>query len=189
MVLEDKKRRADSQIWLINPFTRHELRFPSPPNTYCYVILASLATPSQEFVLIGFCTWQPYLQFRRSTDINWTVYDYNDKFNGHPRHNPWMIIDGAVFKGKVYVLTSHAEIGVFNLNSHPYVTLLNLKSFANLNHGLKLRLLGSDERILMIHEINRFNYKDYEVYKLNFSKMQWVKRRSLIWRSSIVFGI
>ena len=32
LILEDKYKRPDSQIWLLNPFTRHELRFPSPPD-------------------------------------------------------------------------------------------------------------------------------------------------------------
>jgi len=111
LVLKDKEERTDSQIWLLNPFKRHELRFPSPPKTYCHFILAALATPLPEFVLIAFCRWQPYFQFRRSKDVHWTVYDYNDKFNSSPRHNPWMIIDGAVFKGKVYVLTSRLKLG------------------------------------------------------------------------------
>ena len=44
LVMEDNKKRADSQIWLLNPFTRHELHFPSPPNPYSRVILASLET-------------------------------------------------------------------------------------------------------------------------------------------------
>ena len=61
-----------------------------------------------------------------------------------------MIIDGAVFKGKVYVLTSHAEIGILNLNSHPYVTLLKVKGIADLNCRLQLRLLAFDEQLLMI---------------------------------------
>ena len=150
LVLKDKEGRTDSQIWLLNPFTRHELRFPSPPKTYCHFILAALATPLPEFVLIAFCRWQPYFQFHRSTDVHWTVYDYNDKFSSSPRPNPWMIIDGAVFKGKVYVLTSHAEIGILNLNSHPYVTLLKVKGIADLNCRLQLRLLAFDEQLLMI---------------------------------------
>ncbi|KAF3966444.1 hypothetical protein CMV_009460 [Castanea mollissima] len=141
LVLKDKEERTDSQIWLLNPFARHELRFPSPPKTYCHFILAALATPLPEFVLIAFCRWQPYFQFCRSTDVHWTVYDYNDKFNSNPRHNPWMIIDGAVFKGK-------------------------------------LRLLASDEQILMIRGIDRIEFDYHSIYELNFSKMQWVQRQS-----------
>ncbi|KAL4653618.1 hypothetical protein ACB092_01G317700 [Castanea dentata] len=177
LVLKDKEERTDSQIWLLNPFTRHELRFPSPPKTYCHFILATLATPLPEFVLIAFCRWQPYFQFCRSTDVHWTVYDYNDKFNSSPRHNPWMIVDGAVFKGKVYVLTSHAELGILNLNSHPYVTLLKVKGIADLNCRLQFRLLASDEQLLMIRGIIEFDY--HTVFELNFLKMKWVQRQSI----------
>ncbi|KAL4653614.1 hypothetical protein ACB092_01G317400 [Castanea dentata] len=125
-VLEDKCCTADSQIWLLNPFTGHELYFPRPPKQFCRVILASLAMPSPQYVLIAFSTWCPYLQFCRSTDISWTVYDYSGKFDGSQENNHWKIIDGAVFKGKIYVTTTHAGIGVLNLNSHPYVTLLKV---------------------------------------------------------------
>ena len=67
-VMEDKKKSADSQIWFLNPFTRHELRFSSPPNRYLSIILASLAMPLQEFVIIAIVVF--FLQFRKSTDVN-----------------------------------------------------------------------------------------------------------------------
>ena len=127
MIMKDKKERKDSPIWLLNPFTRHELHFPSPPNPYSRLILASLATPLQEFVIIAFCIWYPSLQFFRLKDLSWTVHDYSDKFNGCRGPSPWAIVDGAVLKGKLYVLTSYAEIGVLNLNSTPYITLLKLQ--------------------------------------------------------------
>ena len=74
-------------------------------------------------------------------------------------------------------LTSHAEIGILNLNSHPYVTLLKVKGIADLNCRLQLRLLASDEQLLMIRGIIEFDY--HSVYELNFSKMQWVQWQSL----------
>ena len=74
-------------------------------------------------------------------------------------------------------LTSHAEIGILNLNSHPYVTLLKVKGIADLNCRLQLRLLASDEQRLMIRGIIEFDY--HSVYELNFSKMQWVQWQSL----------
>ncbi|KAF3950374.1 hypothetical protein CMV_023868 [Castanea mollissima] len=89
LLMEDKKKRPDSQIWLMNPFTRHELRFPSPPNLFRCVTLASLATPLPEFVII--CFSSQCLQFRRSTDVNWTLYNYDDRK---------MIADLAVFNVK-----------------------------------------------------------------------------------------
>ena len=142
-VLEDKYCTADSQIWLLNPFTGHVLYFPRPPKQFCRVILASLAMPLPQYVLIAFSTWCPYLQFCRSTDINWTVYDYSGKFDESQENNHWKIIDGVVFKGKIYDTTTHAKIGVLNLNSHPYVTLLKVNRNAKLKRGIWRFLVNS----------------------------------------------
>ena len=137
LVLEDKKDREHSQIWLLNPFTTHELDFRTPPNPQSHVILAPLATPLPEFVLIAFCSWLSYLQFCRSTDSNWTVYNYREKFNENRGHNPWMIEDAVVFKSKIFVLTSHNEIGVLRLkNSHPCLSLLKVKCCGNMTPRL-----------------------------------------------------
>ncbi|OMO79153.1 hypothetical protein COLO4_24529 [Corchorus olitorius] len=38
LVLTDSK----SDIWLVNPFTRHELKFPTSPKLWSHVILTSL---------------------------------------------------------------------------------------------------------------------------------------------------
>ena len=109
----DKNKSADSQIWLLNPFTRHELRFSSPPNPYFSFIFASLPTSSQEFVIIAIKGEYPFLQFHKSTDVNWTVYDYTDLFKGHFADDfRWF-----VFKGKIYMLTNHGDIGILNPNS------------------------------------------------------------------------
>ena len=135
-VMEDKKKSADSQIWFLNPFTRHELRFSSPPNRYLSIILASLATPLQEFVIIAIDVF--FLQFRKSTDVNWTVYDCRDLFKDHFTDYSRWLLDGVVFKGKIYILTNHGEIGILNLNSYPYVTLLEVKGIGYKSSGLRL---------------------------------------------------
>ena len=127
-----------------------------------------------QYVLIAFSTWCPYLQFCRSTDINWTVYDYSGKFDESQENNHWKIIDGVVFKGKIYVTITHAEIGVLNLNSHPYVTLLKVNRNAKLKRGI-WRFLVSGEQHLMIYAISCRNHK---VYELNFSTMKWVKMQN-----------
>ena len=173
-VLEDKYRTADSQIWLMNPFTGHELYFPRPPKQFCRVILASLAMPLPQYVLIAFSIWCPYLRFCRSTDINWTVYDYSGKFDESQENNHWKIIDGVVFKGKIYVTTTHAKTGVLNLNSHPYVTLLKVNRNAKLKRGI-WRFLVSGEQHLMIYAIS---CRKHTVYELNFSTMKWVKMQN-----------
>ncbi|GMY13514.1 F-box protein At3g56470-like [Fagus crenata] len=178
LVMEDKKKRGHSQIWLLNPFTRHELHFSSPPNPYTSVILASLATPLREFVIIANSCWYPSLQFCRSSDVNWTVYDYNDKFKGGATDDYRWFVDLVVFKGKIYVFTNLGEIGVLNLNSHSYVTLLEVKSIGGWIFGVQLQLLAFDEQLLLIRSFDLFGNNEIQVYELNFLKMEWVKMQN-----------
>jgi hypothetical protein len=176
LVMVDKKKETHSQIWLLNPFTRHECCFPSPPYPYCSVVLASLALPLQDFVIIAIGIWCPFLLFCRSTDVNWTVYDYNDKFEGSPTDGPRWSVDVAVSKGKIYVLTNLGEIAVLNLNSHSYVTLLEVKSIGGWIIGLQL--LAFDEQLLLIRSFDPCRNKENHVYELNFLKMEWVKMQN-----------
>ncbi|XP_075663571.1 uncharacterized protein LOC142633225 [Castanea sativa] len=174
MIMKYNKERKDSPIWLLNYFTRHEHRFPCPPKPYRAVILASLATPSREFIIVAI---DPVLQFCRSTDVNWTVLDLNDTFfSSSTDLNETFFEDGVVFKGKIYVLTNHGEIGVLNLNSHPYVTLLEVKSIGDWSYGM--HLLAFNDKLLMIRRTYSFQWK-FEVYELNFVKMKWVKMQNL----------
>ena len=94
LVFRDKRKRGeDSQLWLLHPFTKHELRFREPPKFYNRVILASVS----EFVLMAFCQFPPVFQVGRSTQTNWTQFDFGNI--------DWRIRDAVVFKGKIYVLT------------------------------------------------------------------------------------
>ena len=161
LVLKDNKERPDSNTSLLNPFTKHELRFPSLPIGTGRIILVSLAKPVPEFVII--CSSQWCLQFCRSTDVSWTLYRYD-----HP------IVDITVFKSKIYVISMYGEIGMLHLNSHPSVTMLKVQRIANLNPSLKLQLLGSDEQLRLICRIG----DNYEVYVLNFLKMEWVQMQN-----------
>uniref|UniRef100_A0A7N2QZU5 F-box protein n=1 Tax=Quercus lobata TaxID=97700 RepID=A0A7N2QZU5_QUELO len=125
------------------------------------IILVSLAKPVPEFAII--CSSQWCLQFCRSTDVSWTLCRYD-----HP------IVDITVFKGKIYVISMYGEIGMLHLNSHPSVTMLKVQRIANLNPSLKLQLLGSDEQLRLICRID----DNYEVYVLNFLKMECVQMQN-----------
>ncbi|GMY13519.1 F-box protein At3g56470-like [Fagus crenata] len=176
LVMEDRKKMGHSQIWLLNPFTRHELHFSCPPNRYTSVILASLATPLREFVIIANSCRYPSLQFCRSSDVNWTVYDYNDKFKGGATDDRRWFVDLVVFKGKIYVLTNLGEIGVLNLNSHSYVTLLEVKSIKAWSKSIEL--LAFDDQLLMIHRFEPGEQRENLVFALDFLKMEWVKMQN-----------
>ena len=160
-----QEKSADSRIWFLNPFTRHELQFSSPPNRYLSIILASLATPLQEFVIIAIDVFF-FLQFHKSTDVNWTVYDCRDLFKDHFTDYSRWLLDGAVFKGKIYILTNHGEIGILNPNSYPYVTLLEVKGIGYKSSGLWL--LAFEDKLLMIHRYDDRVWQKFQVYELNF---------------------
>ena len=122
------------------------------------VTLASLPTPSPELIII--CFSLECLQFRRSTDVNWTLYKYD---------NPEMIYSLSLFNGKIYI-SNYEGIRVLNLNSlHPHLTLLNVKSNTNV-YPESWQLLCFDKQLLLISGCS-----DFEVYELNFLKMELVK--------------
>ena len=131
---------------------------------------------SYEFVIIAIGCWYPSLQFCRSSDVNWTVYDYNDKFKGGATDDRRWFIDIVVFKGKIYVLTNLGEIGILNLNSHSYVTLLEVKSIGAWNYALQL--LAFDDQLLMIRRFEPCEKNENLVYELDFLKMEWVKMQN-----------
>ena len=165
--LDKKNRREDSQLWMLHPFTRHELRFHEPPKPYNRVILASVATPVPEFVLIAFCQFLPCFQVCRSTQTNWTQFDLNNiPF-------PWRIRDAIVFKGKIYVLTSEAEIGVLHLSPHLHVTLLNVghRPHMDMNRGVQC-LVSDGQHLMMV--VSSLASIQHTVYELNFVHMEWM---------------
>jgi hypothetical protein len=132
--------------------------------------------PVREFVIIAIGCWYPSLQFCRSSDVNWTVYDYNDKFKGGATDDRRWFIDIVVFKGKIYVLTNLGEIGILNLNSHSYVTLLEVKSIGAWNYALQL--LAFDDQLLMIRRFEPWEKNENLVYEQDFLKMEWVKMQN-----------
>ncbi|GMY34373.1 F-box protein At3g56470-like, partial [Fagus crenata] len=61
-------------------------------------------TPVLESVIIPIGCGYPFLQFCRSSDVNWIVYDYNDKFKGGATDDWRWFVDVAVFKGNIKAL-------------------------------------------------------------------------------------
>ena len=171
-VMEDRIETVDSHIWLLHPFTGHELHFPRPSNQYFFVILASLATPSQEFVIIAI--GGQFLQYYKSTDVMWTAYDYTDIFKGTPMDGKRWFLGGVVFKGKIYLLTDHGEIEVVRkLNPHPYVTMLEIESIGYSSFEVNLQLLALDDKLLMICRNGlQIQREQFQVFELNFSMMK-----------------
>ncbi|XWS40619.1 hypothetical protein CRYUN_Cryun17cG0011400 [Craigia yunnanensis] len=131
LLRESKLTKKKTNIWPVNPYTRHEIKFPRPP--------------------------------KRSGDVNWTVFEYSE--------DPRMIIDVAVFKGKIYVSTSHGEIGTLNLNSDPMVTFLHVKSVSASRDDL--HLVASHEELYIAHFRPAEGF--IKTHKLDFERMKWEK--------------
>lgn len=66
-------------------------------------LLASLAKPLPEFLIIAFSRDVSDIQVCRSTGGDWTCYDCNK----------WMFVVLAVFQGKMYTITTDIGIGVY----------------------------------------------------------------------------
>ncbi|XVE67749.1 hypothetical protein DITRI_Ditri09bG0013200 [Diplodiscus trichospermus] len=164
VIRDEALPQKNANIWLVNPFTRHELKFPMPPKRYRHVILVSLAKSDSEYVVIAFTRSRPLLQFCRSGVGKWTVLDYGE--------HPWMIIDVVFFKGKIYFLTDHCKIGTLNLNSDPMTTFLNAKN-APASRDYDLHLVASREELYIarFHAAAGF----IKMHRLDFEKMEWEK--------------
>ena len=122
-----------------------------------------------EFVIIALCRFCLKIRFCISTDAKWTAFHYNDKLRSSPINAPWTIANGAISNGKIYVISSQGKIGVLNLNSPPNMTPLEVECIANLKG--EPCLLGYDQKLLLIDKSG----SNFEVYELNFLKMEWVK--------------
>ncbi|XP_057982723.1 probable F-box protein At4g22060 [Malania oleifera] len=155
-----------NDVWFVNPFTRHELHFPGLPNFADHIILTSIAAPSPDVISVAVFRSYAFLKFCRSKDTNWTVYSYANQ--------PWIIVDVAVFKGKLYAVTNDARVGVFNLSCLVSFTFLEVKSIPTLSPFLLLAT--SDEQLLMV---DFRGSEQLRVYELDFTRMQWVKIKSL----------
>ena len=118
--------------------------------------------PLPKFVIIALCRFCLKIHFCRSTDAKWTAFLYNGKLHNSPINAPWTIVNGAVFNGKLYVISSHGKIGVLNLNSPPNMTPLEVECIANLKG--EPCLLGYDQKLLLIDKSG----SNFEVYELIF---------------------
>ena len=118
--------------------------------------------PLPKFVIIALCRFCLKIHFCRSTDAKWIAFLYNGKLHNSPINAPWTIVNGAVFNGKLYVISSHGKIGVLNLNLPPNMTPLEVECIANLKG--EPCLLGYDQKLLLIDKSG----SNFEVYELIF---------------------
>ncbi|KAI4351533.1 hypothetical protein L6164_005891 [Bauhinia variegata] len=165
LVMDNKKEKADKPLWLVNPITRHELYFPRSPHRLCRIFLASVSIPRGELMLIGISMFRSVLQFCRSSDVQWTTYE----FQGHE-----LPIDGAFFKGKLYLITDVGRILQFDPSSPPYYIKLGVGSIPN--PTLQMRLVASEEQLFVLVT----SYEEHHrIYMLDFQMKLWITVQSL----------
>ncbi|KAJ7970912.1 F-box protein [Quillaja saponaria] len=172
MIMQNKLRRKSCihPLLLFNPITGHELHFPSPICNITHFILVSSITHVKEHILIGLSA--EVIQSCRSNDNHWS-FCYVDQ---RPYYNSWKIVDGAMFKGKIYVLTDHGKIGVVNPSSLSVLELFEVKCIDYfLNYP---KLVVSYEQLLLITTSSPAN-STFEVYKLNILEKSCVRMWNL----------
>ncbi|KAJ7970694.1 F-box protein [Quillaja saponaria] len=159
------------QPFLLNPFTGEELLFPKPPLSFnCVsphdrVILASM--PSKDFVLLALSMGNKNLQVFLARDSVWDVYTYVKE--------PWMLVDIVVLDGRAYVVTNKGQLGFLSL-SPLNLTFLEIKNITPTLNSFNLKLVTSDQQLLMVDFIPGHNLA---VYRMGFLGMEWVKIDSL----------
>ncbi|XP_031257986.1 uncharacterized protein LOC116116024 [Pistacia vera] len=158
-------------LWVINPFTGHQILFPRMPWTphcvkdyhdpgFFHSIFASFRSEGQDFLIMILDKYCLSLQFCISRDNKWKEYSYFGK--------GWHILDMAVFDGRIYVLNSLSQIGIFNLRSCD-LRFLKLKlapRFLSCCYNWIRFVVSNDHLFVFVSNI---------VYRIDLSRMEWVK--------------
>ncbi|RVW14157.1 hypothetical protein CK203_084888 [Vitis vinifera] len=118
LMMED--RNAQNGLWLVNPFTRHELQFPAPPERIRHAIITSSVVPSDSSIVALSADYENLL-FCHPGYVNWIVLPVPSK--------SWVYLDLTIFKKKIYALTSQGRAFDGESYSHeePQVFKLDFK--------------------------------------------------------------
>ncbi|KAL6325312.1 hypothetical protein AAG906_023157 [Vitis piasezkii] len=175
LMMED--RNAQNGLWLVNPFTRHELQFPAPPERIRHAIITSSVVPSDSSIVALSADYENLL-FCHPGYVNWIVLPVPSK--------SWVYLDLTIFKKKIYALTSQGKVWEVNPNSNFPLTPVAFRRVPYLDHmglGRKfgflcptLHLVASEEELLMV---NLIPHEEPQVFKLDFKMKEWVKMESL----------
>ncbi|XP_031252092.1 uncharacterized protein LOC116109988 isoform X1 [Pistacia vera] len=172
MLCLEKKDVSSSYLWLINPVTGHQIQFPCMPRPPrikdCHDpgIFRSLFASfgSQGFLIMILCKYGTSLQFCISRDKEWKEYHYGFK--------SWRMLDIVDFYGKIFVLTDYSRIGIFNFRSCD-LNFMELQVAPRLDicWGNSIRLVASNDQLFVVD--------DMIIYRIDLSRMEWVKVNNL----------
>jgi hypothetical protein len=162
---------ANDTLLLINPFTRRKKVIDTSAlrgkfcNLGCHALLA-FSKGSKEFVIVASCTSYNSLHVYQSQNFGWVTYSVGG--------NPWNVVDFVVLHNTIHVITDKADIGVLSVNS-TNIKFLELKNAPTVTFS-RLRLVSFDEQLLVVHFAPE---KVFDVYKIDFATMDYVKLKSL----------
>ncbi|XP_031259301.1 probable F-box protein At4g22060 [Pistacia vera] len=161
-------------LWVINPFTGHQIQFPCMPWPHCIEdyhdscfsrsifasFFASFGSQGQDFLIMILSKYVKVLQFCISRDNKWKQYHYYNK-GGH-------ILDIVVFDGRIYVINSDSRIGIFNLRYCDLRFLeLNFAPRFGSHFDKSIRLVASNGQLFVVDSP--------KVYRIDLSRKEWVK--------------
>ncbi|XP_015170943.1 F-box protein SKIP23-like [Solanum tuberosum] len=189
-----------TKIHLPNQFALRALQSPDDlieePEFYRHIKLATLsANPSftSDYVLvISYDTDVNYLAYWLPGDINWTLFDMDERHGG--------VCNMTYYKGQFYLLTWGAEIWVVDVQSRDRRVELHLIYLNNnkdlFRHSIQYYLVGVNDALLFVARFgrNRSNYNSAvdtfkcEVYEVDEMKCK-LKRIHNLGDSTIFLGL
>ncbi|XP_031259569.1 uncharacterized protein LOC116117691 [Pistacia vera] len=165
------KRKLPRYIWDFKfclGVSRHQIQFPCMPQPPCIMdydcdnhgIFASFGSQGQDFLIMILSKYGSSLQFLTCIDKQWKEYHYVNK--------GWRILDIIVFYGRIYVLNSDSQIGIFNLRCCD-LRFLELKSapYIGVHFDKQVRLVASNDQLFVVDSP--------ELYRIDLSRMSnWI---------------
>ncbi|CAH1435860.1 unnamed protein product [Lactuca virosa] len=172
LILFKRKKR---DFWLVNPITRHEIRFrPVPSACFFYatpkIIAVLVNSPSistnRVLVMLNIDLSKIWLSSSTAAEGSWNLVS-----------STFYIKYLHVFKGKIYTICSKdysskvRHLCELTLNPKPALTLIETKNFPNdvLNFQ---KLVSSGENLYVMES---FSFGLHNVHELDFGKKEWVR--------------
>lgn len=168
---------AHDELWLVNPFTRHELRFPLPPVRISRAVTTCSSVPTETSIVALSVDFEKML-FYCPGFVDWVVI--------HLKSKRWIYLDLAVFNKKIYALTSEGKLWEVNPNSNFPLTPVKcdqLRWFDVMGLGRKFGLLRSTLHLVATEEelfvVNYLSRREPQVFKVEFEEKRWIRTRNL----------
>ncbi|OVA04445.1 Protein of unknown function DUF295 [Macleaya cordata] len=174
--------KGERTVFFYNPFTRATIQLPDLPDDLCYVFsgIACSSLPTSSDCVVFAITQYPndgvLIFIIARGDTFWTVRDYQN--TNLPRHVEYLpCLNSPVFyNGAFYCLDYNGSLGVFNIEGG-FTWKVLPKPQAHFNSIYPSFLVECEGKLLSV-DVGHVG-KSVRIFKLDFSKMVWVKVESL----------